>query len=250
LNVLISQSAWDMRASPATQARFMATSNPYPIDRGKIRAVIFDMDGVVVDSEPVHERALMATAQSLGRSMSVVEAKSFKGSTEKLAAELMRDFTGTDVAVEEIIRKRLLMVRELFHEVTLMDGVIDFIATCQKKGWILALATSAQRDMQELIFSTFGLAPYFPTVVTGSDVTRSKPDPEPYLKAAAKLGLEAGACLVVEDAKLGIASGKSAGCQVVGITTSFPKEDLLGAGADLVVDTFIELAGYLDAQKR
>jgi HAD superfamily hydrolase (TIGR01509 family) len=220
------------------------------IDRGKIQAVIFDMDGVVVDSEPVHEKALMATAESLGRRMTVTEAKSFKGSTEKLAAELMRDFTGTDVPVEDIIRKRLFMVRELFHEVTLMEGAIEFIVMCQQNGWILALATSAQRDMQELIFSRFGLAPYFPTVVTGSDVTRSKPDPEPYLKAADKLGLEPGTCLVVEDAKLGIVSGKSAGCQVAGITTSFTEEELLAAGADLVVDTFPELAEYLAAQKK
>jgi beta-phosphoglucomutase len=228
----------------------MTISDTCSIDREKIRAVIFDMDGVVVDSEPVHEKALMATAESLGRPMTVTEAKSFKGSTEKLAAELMRAFTGTQVPVEEIIRKRLFMVRELFHEVTLMDGALDFIATCQKNGWSLALATSAQRDMQELIFATFGLAPFFPTVITGSDVTRSKPDPEPYLKAAGKLGLAPGLCLVVEDAKLGIVSGKAAGCQVAGITTSFSEEELLAAGADLVVATFPELAEYLAAQKK
>jgi beta-phosphoglucomutase len=231
------------------QACFMTISDTCSIERNRIQAVIFDMDGVVVDSEPVHEKALMATAESLGRPMTVTEAKSFKGSTEKLAAELMREFTGTEVPVEEIIRKRLFMVRELFHEVTLMEGALDFIATCQKNGWRLALATSAQRDLQELIFATFGLAPFFPIVITGSDVTRSKPDPEPYLKAAGKLGLAPELCLVVEDAKLGIVSGKAAGCPVAGITTSFSAEELLAAGADLVVATFPELAQYLAAQK-
>jgi HAD superfamily hydrolase (TIGR01509 family) len=229
----------------ARRIQLMTTANLNNIDRNKISAVIFDMDGVVVDSEPVHERALMVTAEHLGRTMSITEAKSFKGSTEKLAAELMRDFTGTSVGIEEIIHKRLSTVHELFGQVTLMDGVIEFIATCRKHGWVLALATSAQRDMQELVFATFGLAPYFAAVVTGSDVARSKPDPEPYLKAAAKLGLEPSACLVIEDAKLGVVSGKAAGCQVIGITTSFPKEQLLEAGADLVAATFPEIAEHL-----
>jgi beta-phosphoglucomutase len=215
------------------------------IDRTKIKAIIFDMDGVVVDSEPIHERSLRVVADRLGRSMTLAEAKSFKGSTEPAAAVLMRDFTGTNVGLEEIMRMRLAIVRELFGQVELVDGALDFIIRCKEFGWTLALATSAVKEIQELVFATFGIARYFAVVVTGNDVVQGKPHPEPYLKTAAELSLDPGACLVIEDSKFGIISGKAAGCQVTGITTSFAADQLKEAGADLVVETFPELAEKL-----
>jgi beta-phosphoglucomutase len=212
------------------------------IERTKIKAIIFDMDGVVVDSEPIHERSLRVVAERLGRSMTLAEAKSFKGSTEPASAVLMRDFTGTMVSLEEIMRMRLAIVHELFGEVRLVDGALDFIIKCKEFGWTLALATSAVKEIQERVFAMFGIAPYFAAVVTGNDVVQGKPHPEPYLKTSAKLGLESEACLVIEDSKFGIISGKAAGCKVTGITTSFPADQLKEAGADLVVGTFTELA--------
>jgi HAD superfamily hydrolase (TIGR01509 family) len=215
------------------------------IERSKIKAIIFDMDGVVVDSEPIHERSLRVVAERLGRPMTLAEAKSFKGSTEPASAVLMRDFTGTEVSLEEIMRMRLAIVRELFGEVQLVEGALDFIIKCKDFGWTLALATSAVKEIQETVFAMFGIAPYFAAVVTGNDVMQGKPHPEPYLKTSEKLSLEPGACLVIEDSKFGIISGKAAGCQVTGITTSFPADQLKEAGADLVVGTFTELASFV-----
>src|ERR1700733_4877759 len=122
------------------------------IDQKRIKAIIFDMDGVVVDSEPIHERSLREVASRLGRSMTLAEAKSFKGTTEPAAAALMRDFTKTEIGLEEIMSMRLAIVRELFSEVQLIDGSLEFIIKCKEVGWTLALTTSAVREIQELVF--------------------------------------------------------------------------------------------------
>jgi len=96
-----------------------------------------------------------------------------------------------------------------------------------------------------LAFEKFGLSEYFDAVVTGEDIERGKPDPEPYLLTAANLSQPATACMVIEDAVSGVISGKAAGCLVVGITTSFAAEDLRNGGADLVISSFRDLGNRL-----
>ena len=110
-----------------------------------------------------------------------------------------------------------------------------------RPGSKLGLTTSASRSTQELTFETFGFAPYFDAIVTGEDITKGKPDPEPYLTTARKLGIDAKDCIVIEDSINGVRSGHAAGCVVIAMTTTFPREALLEAGADHVIDSFSEL---------
>ena len=123
----------------------------------------------------------------------------------------------------------------------MIEGALEFVKRCQAAGFRLGLTTSAARAIQQLAFEKFGLSRYFDAVVTGEDIRRGKPDPEPYLLTAAKLGQPASVCMVIEDAVSGIIAGKAAGCFVVGLTTSFPAKDLMAAGADLVVNSFQDL---------
>jgi beta-phosphoglucomutase-like phosphatase (HAD superfamily) len=120
------------------------------------------------------------------------------------------------------------------------------LAASRRRFSALALTTSATRRDQEQIFQRFNLGRWFDAVVTAEDIRRAKPDPEPYLKTAAKVGLDPSLCLVVEDSTHGIRAAKRAGCWAVGLTTAFTAEELRRAGADAVVDSFAELAALLD----
>jgi beta-phosphoglucomutase-like phosphatase (HAD superfamily) len=91
----------------------------------------------------------------------------------------------------------------------------------------------------------FNLSPYFSTIITGEDVINGKPHPEPYLKTAEKLGVAPANALVIEESLNGVRSGKGAGCRVIAITTSFPRESLIEIQADYVVDSFAELERLL-----
>ena len=123
-----------------------------------------------------------------------------------------------------------------------VEGAVDFVGRCKAAGYRLGLTTSADPSIQQLAFATFGLSEVFDAVITGRDVKIGKPDPEPYLLTAAKLGVSAGKCMVVEDAVTGVHSGKAAGCLVAAITTSFAAAELLEAGADFAASSFAELA--------
>ena len=142
---------------------------------------------------------------------------------------------------EAIIARKTELYGRLFQQVTLFDGVLDFLISSRAKNRRHGLTTSASRATQKITFETFSLAPYFDATITGDDIVRGKPDPEPYLLTAARLGLDPAECVVFEDSIHGVRSGKAAGCTVIALTTSFPQEDLLGAGADFLLDSFTQL---------
>jgi len=210
-----------------------------------ICAILLDLDGVVIDSEPAHERSLIEASDRLGRRITLSDTKQFKGSTEFDCARILREMTGSAEDLSRIMQLRIDAFRTFFKEVTLVEGVLLFLRRCKAKKWPVALTTSAQRDIQELAFREFGLAGYFDFVVTGNDITYGKPHPEPYVRTAEKMGYPPSRCLVVEDSTNGVRSAKAAGCQTVGITTSFSSDTLFAAGADIVVRGFPELGKIL-----
>jgi beta-phosphoglucomutase len=221
------------------------------LDRDKIQAAIFDLDGVVIDSEPIHELSLIIASEQLGRRMSWQETKQFKGSTELDCARLLIKTTGTtERDLQKIGRLRLEAFRAHYNEIKLVGGVLEFLDLCKEAGWPVALTTSASREFQELAFDQFNLSGYFGVVVTGDDVSHGKPNPEPYLKTAEKLGRTPSHCMVVEDSTNGVRSAKAAGCATVGLATSFSAETLVAAGSDLVVGAFTELQKALFGEHR
>ena len=207
------------------------------------RGILFDMDGVLIDSEPVHEKSIIAFTAELGEALyDEAILHSFKGTPEKsMAARLLAMYPEQTLTEEQIIQRSIALFAERFDQVEMIGGALDFLMKSHASGRKHGLTTSASRASQQLVFETFGFGKFFDTIVTGEDITHGKPDPEPYLLTAARLGLTVGECLVIEDSINGIRSGKAAGCQVIAITGSFPVAALLEAGADFVIQGFDEL---------
>ncbi len=215
-----------------------------PAALSKVEGILFDMDGVLIDSEPVHEVSLLELSALLGRRFeSHADLQVFKGLPELTAANLLlAQFPHATLSAAELIALRLEKVRQNFHLVRMIAGAKTFLERCKAAGYRLGLTTSADPSIQQLAFATFGLADLFDAVITGRDVKIGKPDPEPYLLTAAKLALPASRCMVIEDALSGVCSGKAAGCLVIAVTTSFSEKVLSDAGADYVASSFAGLA--------
>ncbi len=216
------------------------------IDIDEVGGVIFDMDGVLCDSEPfileaaiwmfenIHETKV--AADDFLPFVGAGEDRYLGGVAEKygISLDLVADKAATYDRYLEIIKGRLQP----------MLGVREFIAECRRRGLRLAVATSADLVKMEGNLGEIGLPPdTFDSYVNGLDVVNKKPDPEIFLMAAAKLGLDTGECLVVEDAVNGVCAAKSAGARCLGLTSSFSESELVEAGADMVCADLAEALG-------
>jgi HAD superfamily hydrolase (TIGR01509 family) len=212
----------------------------------RAKGILFDLDGVLIDSEPLHEFTLLELSDRFGRRFGQDEVMQFKGLPElSVAHAIQKSFPDLAMTVDEIIRLRLELLRSNFHRVEMIEGALEFVQKAKAARFRLGLTTSAARSMQQLACETFALTSYFDTVITGEDIERGKPDPQPYERTAANLALRPDECMVVEDAVNGVKSGKAAGCFVIGLTTSFPAQALKLVGADLIVPSFEALEAYL-----
>lgn len=210
------------------------------------KAVIFDMDGVVIDSEPLHERSSRLVFAQHNLEIEDEVFADFKGSTDRTILEYLVAENGLDLEVDELLQQKRLTYASLIDELQPIPGVISFINRITDD-FRLALTTSASRRNKELAFSKFNLHSFFEVVVTSNDITNPKPDPEPYQLTTHQLGLAPGECLVIEDSFNGVRSAFQAGCTVAGITTSFSADALREAGAHLVFDNYQELHALLQA---
>ena len=210
--------------SPAMKAR-----------RKNILGVIFDVDGVLCDSEPFIRAAAVQMFQRLhGCTVTPEDFLPFTGAGEDRFLGGVAEKYGVHlVHPRDKDLTYALYLEEIKGRLQPLSGAPAFIADCRRQGLKLAVATSADRIKLVGNLAQIGLpAAGFDAVVTGSDVTRKKPDPEVFLKAAAGLNLEPGHCLVVEDAPHGLEAGRAAGAWCLGLTTSFAAADLRRAGAD------------------
>ena len=202
-----------------------------------IRGVIFDMDGVLCDSEPfICEAAMRMFEQTYGVIVRREDFAPFVGTGEDrfiggvaekydIPLTMPRDKNQTYAIYLEIIRGRL-------HA---LPGAIDFVAACRRRGIKTALATSADAVKMRGNLHEIRIPPdSFDVIVTGDDVARKKPDPQIFQLAAARLELDPRDTLVIEDAQSGIRAAKAAGAVALGITSSFSAESLRECGADYI----------------
>jgi sugar-phosphatase len=192
-----------------------------------IRGLIFDMDGVLADSEPLQARAWVETLERYGIRVDERYFDRWIGIPNgDLAVDLVARFR-IPAAPEQISAERqALYLRLAESELAPFPGLAESLA-----GLALpkAVATSSTRADATLMLARTGLAPHFRVVVTVDDVTATKPDPEIYVKAAAGLGLSPGDCAAIEDSPAGVASARAAGCYVVAVTTTHPATRLAAA---------------------
>ena len=215
-----------------------------------IDAIIFDMDGVITDTEPLHVKAELLTCHHYGFDAPESEWNKFKGKkAEDIFGYLLEAYGGgREVPVTDIMafKTRTYLDLAASEGIPAVPGVVEFIRRVRPLFSKIGLATSSNAAIQQAIFDGLDLWPYFDAVVTGDDLDRGKPDPEAYVKASSRIGLPAGRCLVIEDSDNGVRSARAAGCRVIGITTSFPRDYLMACGAYQTVDNYPELLARLD----
>jgi HAD superfamily hydrolase (TIGR01509 family) len=216
----------------------------------KFEAILFDMDGVIVDTEHLHSKAELATCAANNLAVPLSEWNNFRGKTTRTIFEyIVSHYSASPLDIDSLINhKTENYLRLASKEAVLIPGSLDFLKWMRPRITKAALATSSKKIIQELMFEMFDLNRYFDGIITGDDVKTGKPDPEPYLKAAAIIGVSPSRCIVIEDSDSGIAAAKSAGAYPIGITTSYDSERLMRAGAKKTAGTFAEISGFLESR--
>ncbi len=211
-----------------------------------LKAILFDLDGVIIDSEALHEEAGRMAMSRYALDAASLDFDAFKGKTEQDVFEYVVEANEANhVSVADLIALKQRLYGDLLDRLQPVSGALAFIERLARVGVALGLTTSSLPENQQRAFDKFDLYRYFDTVVTAADVTHAKPHPEPYLTTAQRLGVAPARCLVIEDSTHGVRSARRAGCRVAGLTTSFGKEALAEAGAEVVVDRYDELARHL-----
>lgn len=182
-----------------------------------IKAFVFDMDGVIIDSEPIHLEVAVEAMRSFGGEPAEHELYEFVGVTNKAMWSTLKERHKLDATLEQLMARHQEYKMKRFSQENIepIDGISDLLKKAVDRGLKIALATSSPRYFAEHILNNMGLMPCFDVLVTADDITRSKPDPEIYLKAAERLGVSPDFCVAVEDAELGIQSAKAAGMRVI-----------------------------------
>lgn len=208
---------------------------------GTLRGVIFDMDGVLVLSEPLIAEAATRMFAEKGYTVRHEEFRPFIGMGEDRFIGGVAEARGIPLDLEKDKAHTYAIYLELIKgRLTPLPGVRDFIAECRRRGLALAVASSADAIKVTGNLREIGIPPEtFDVVVNGSEVARKKPNPDIFLEAIRRLGLEAGSCLVVEDAISGVAAAKAAGTRCLAVTTSFPADKL--TQADWVVNSLAQV---------
>jgi HAD superfamily hydrolase (TIGR01509 family) len=203
-------------------------------------AFLFDMDGVIVDSNPAHKIALRQFCRKYGRDLSEEQLK------EKIYGRTNKDWLPAVFGeiTEEQLRRYADEKESLFRDIYKssiqpVPGLMPFLQKLQAAGIPTAIATSAPRANVDFTLKHTGTGEFFKTILDESFVSRGKPDPEIYLKAAAAIGFAPANCIVLEDSLSGVKSGKAAGCMVLAITTTHSAEELYEA--DAITADFIGL---------
>jgi beta-phosphoglucomutase len=213
-----------------------------------LRAVVFDFDGVIVDSEPLHFRALRDALGPDGVEITEEEYWStYLAYDDREAIRLAFERHGSTPSsgrLEAAAGRKVEAFARLIPEIPVFPGARELVLSLGSDGVPLAIASGARHDEIEAILAGIGLRDAFAAVVGAEDAPRTKPDPAPYLEAARRLAqdgrsLGATECAAVEDSVPGILSAKGAGMRVVGVAHSYPLERL--RPADRVVESLVGL---------
>ncbi len=207
----------------------------------RFAAVIFDMDGVLIDSEPLHFAVANEVLGVLGHSLSREENEEFIGTTTEFFWEVLIERRGLpNTAVYWQDRYDEAVLRVLSREWPPMPGVAELLRRLQTMRTKLAVASSARTSWIEATLRSIGLADVFQAQASGDDVLRGKPAPDIYLLAAERLGVAPAQCVAIEDSPNGVLSAVRAGMAVLGVRTPYTQHLQL-EGAQRVVDSLAEL---------
>ena len=214
--------------------------------KDQIKAIIFDMDGVIVDSEPLHKESFLQVWEELGYGNNHgINFSDFYGTSDRTVWKAFIDKHKPKMHIDELIllrKKRLIKL--LRDKKPIFDGVLPLIQHLASYCSI-GLASGSVHHIIDEILKMDELRQYFRCIVSSEDVSLPKPSPEIFLLASKKLNVEPKYCCVIEDTINGVKAGKAAGMNVVAITNTFSIDQLSKSGADLVCQSYNEITKNL-----
>jgi HAD superfamily hydrolase (TIGR01509 family) len=211
-------------------------------------AVVFDMDGVLIDSEHVWAEARERLARERGGRYTAQAELAMMGMSSLEWSSYMHDVVGLADPPDEISREVVRRLEAIYRErLPLVDGAVEAVERCAAR-WPLGLASSSNRELIDLVLDLAGLARFFRATVSSEEVARGKPAPDVYLEVARRLGVDPTRCVAIEDSSPGVLSAKAAGMRVVAIPhPGYPLTDEARAAVDVELASLAELYQRLEA---
>lgn len=207
-----------------------------------IKAVIFDMDGVLIDSQPIHFEIDKACLLEQGVDISMEEVKKGAGTITKSRLQKWKDEFGLTENLDKLVNRREYLAFELFKTAGLgsIDGIKELLKELKNQGILMAVASSSPKEFIYWVLKTLEIEDYFQVVLSAEDATRSKPAPDIFLLAAKRLSAKPEECIVIEDSTNGVLAANAAGIKAIGYTNpNSGNQDL--KSATLVIDDFRRL---------
>lgn len=219
-----------------------------------IQAVLFDMDGLIVDTEPIHFKAFQAYLREFGVEMPESLMRDFVGFSEAENIRDLKEKYEIEAPLEEMVARRRARYLELARTepIRVFPGFWEFSGEVRRRGLRQAVVSSSTRDQVEVVLPRLfegradpgGAEDYFDVIVTGSDVARTKPAPDIYLLASGRLGIPPIGCLALEDTPPGVRAAAGAGMRVIAVPNEYTR-GLEFPEADAVIASLEEAAQYL-----
>jgi beta-phosphoglucomutase len=215
--------------------------------KSRPKAIIFDMDGVIIDSMPYHFIAWYESLGEFGVRVSCFDVYLKEGERWDKTLNHLLIRAGrlpTPVLLKKIFSLRQRIFKRYFKRFIFKD-VMELLTCLKRKGYLLGLVTGTPlREVERIL--PVSIRRLFDHIVAGDQVKEGKPHPEPYLKAAGSLQVKPQECVVIENAPFGIESAKRANMFCIALTTSLPREYL--SGADMVLNELKEISGFIDSR--
>lgn len=211
-----------------------------------VQALVFDMDGLLVDSEPLADAAMVEFLRRHGKVADEAYAPQLLGRRLPDAVALFMQWYELEGDLSELIAEfDALRTETIIGNLALMPGAREIVAFGREAGLRLALATSNRRHQAVISLAETGLTGLFDAEVTGDDVTRGKPFPDIFLMAARSLNVDPGHCVVLEDAPAGVMAASAAGMRCIFVPNGYSLRAELPVAADVTVPTLVEAIDWL-----
>ena len=208
-----------------------------------LSAVIFDMDGLLIDSEPKWDQARADMAARLGKSWNEDDHAAVMGVSTEEWAEYMRDRWNLDMPAKDIIQEVVGRMRGIYNErIPFREGAVEAVDLAAAH-YRTALASGSERSLIDLVTSSPELSGKLEVILSADQVERGKPNPDVYLETAKRLGVDPKRCVCLEDSKNGILSGLNAGMKVIAVPDErFPVDEEVLKRADAVLKSLDEFS--------
>lgn len=205
------------------------------------KAVIFDMDGLLIDSEPLWNKALRKLIEKYGNPKKYFSTgNAFLGMKQEAELQYLLDREILSGDLKYLADRRIDLVIGIMNKnLQMLPGALALLENLSKQGYIMALASSSPKVVIDYVVKKLKIKKYFTVIISGDSVRLGKPDPEIYLLTSKKLDIKPEYCIVLEDAPNGIKAANTAGMKTVGVVNKFADRKALG-GADIIINNLFE----------